>query len=96
MDDSVSVKKRVNSFNNQLADILDVLNDTDPQMINADQVNAIFAKKRLTKINFRTKTLFTSSSNPNSPNRFLQKALTVTPNESHSKLSFILLFNIFL
>ncbi|CBY40677.1 unnamed protein product [Oikopleura dioica] len=37
MDDSVSVKKRVNSFNNQLADILDVLNDTDPQMINADQ-----------------------------------------------------------
>ena len=43
MDDSVSVKKRVNSFNNQLADILDVLNDTDPQMINADQVNALFA-----------------------------------------------------
>ena len=40
MDDSASVKKRVNSFNNQLADILDVLNDTDPQMINADQVSA--------------------------------------------------------
>ena len=42
MDDSASVKKRVNSFNNQLADILDVLNDTDPQMINADQVMTAF------------------------------------------------------
>ena len=48
MDDSASVKKRVNDFNNQLPDILDVLNDTDPQMINADQVSLITSLIKLT------------------------------------------------
>lgn len=37
IDDSDMVKKRVNKFNDQLPDVLDILNDTEPQMINADQ-----------------------------------------------------------